>query len=91
MYSKQMSVAWQKWECLFVVMIMPYSFFEIMPSLNLKFDNDNWINPLLFDACNKFLWLTIQILFFFFSKKNTPFVSYKVLQKSYVQIPVGMR
>ena len=29
--------------------------------------------------------------FFFFSQKNTPFISYKVLQMSYVQIPVGMR
>ena len=29
--------------------------------------------------------------FFFFFQKYTPFISYKVLQKSYVQIPVGMR
>ena len=28
---------------------------------------------------------------FFFFQKNTPFISYKVLQMSYVQIPVGMR
>ena len=33
----------------------------------------------------------VQFHVFFFFQKNTPFISYKVLQKSYVQIPVGMR
>ena len=30
-------------------------------------------------------------IYLFFSKKKTHFISYKVLQMSYVQIPVGMR
>ena len=39
------------------------------------------------------LYLDVYVWLFwvFFSKKKTPSISYKILQMSYVQIPVGMR
>ena len=49
-----------------------------------------YLLPLLPSLCQLDSYVAHMSQFFFF-QKNTPFISYKVLQMNYVQIPIGMR